>query len=138
MNPLALPQAAMLAVVGPNGPVLEPVSLPDPVPVVAAYEPERSCVKRWRLIHAATQAADIASTVYIVESGKGTEANPIIRGLFGKRPKVHELVAFKAVQFGILEWRASKASPQGACTMHKIGAVITGATVGLNLRIALK
>ena len=143
---LALPATAFLAVVGPNGPVLEPKPAVERVEATAPVQPAEDdagrCVRRWRLIHAGAQAADVATTVYAVESGKGTEANPLIRALLGKRPKAHELIAFKAVNFGLIEWQAQGALARGdskaACRAHKIGAVITGGVAALNLRVVFR
>lgn len=144
MNPLALPQAAMLAVVSPQGPALVPLDTVAP-PIerhIEAPVKTPDCLKKWRIINAAANVADVASTVYLVESGKGVEANFIPRMLFGKRPQWYELGALKAVNFGINEFIAQRALKRGdvkaACSAHKLGAIVTGGIVAWNLTVALK
>jgi len=126
---------AALAAVGPTGPVLV-----DPAPVIApAPRPDTRCLKRWRLIHAGAQVADAATTIRGIGSGKGTEANPLIRLIAGKRPDWYEIVGFKLATFGLIEWQAQRALSRGdakaACNRHKTSAIITAGVAALNLRV---
>lgn len=140
-----LSQAVMLAVVTPQGPSLAPLDTVAPAPVEHRIEaPAEQCpgLKKWRLINAAVNVADVASTTYIVESGKGTEANPIIKAAFGKRPKWYELSAVKAVGFGFNEFMAQRALRRGDCRdairSHKWGAFVTGGIVVWNMTVAVR
>lgn len=119
------------------GPVIEEplVSIAEPALILK----DRRCLARWRLINIGAQVADIGTTVAGIESGKGTEANPLMRLAFGKHPKWYELVGFKAATFALTEWQAQRALDRGdakaACRQHKVGAIITAGVAALNLRI---
>lgn len=136
--------AATFAIATPQGPALVPIdSIAPPVPE-RAVSPERQCpgLAKWRLANAAANLADIASTVYIIESGKGTEGNPLIRGIFGSRPEWYEVGAFKVAYFGFSELVSRRAMSRGDCAgavrPHKIAAIVTGGIVAWNLTIAVK
>lgn len=129
--------ALSLAAVGPTGPVL--VDEPVPVLEAAPARPDTRCLARWRLIHAGAQIADAATTIHIIESGKGTEANPLIRLIAGKRPEWWQLVGIKAAGFALTEWHASRSLRRGdaeaACRAHRRGAILTAGVAALNLRV---
>lgn len=131
--------ALALATVGPHGPVLEPgPTVAAPLPGLTTTATRR-CVSRWRLIHAGAQIADAATTIHIIESGKGTEANPLVRLVAGKRPKWFELVGIKAAGFALTEWQAQSALRKGdgeaGCRAHRTGAIVTAGAAALNLRV---
>ena len=130
--------ALALATVGPNGPVLEPEPTVS-APVAVALAADRHCLARWRLRHAGAQVADAVTTIHIIESGKGTEANPLIRLIAGKRPKWFELAGIKAAGFALTEWQSQRAFRMGdgkvACRGHRTGAIVTAGVAALNLRV---
>lgn len=100
---------------------------------------DRSCVRRWRTINYIAQAADVASTVAAIETGKGAEGNPLYKAVFGKKVTSLEVLAFKAVSIGITEWslrpvyRAGDYA--GVCTNYKISAGVIGGVALFNLRV---
>lgn len=125
--------------VGPHGPVLEPEPTVAAPPLDPSAAVARRCVARWRLIHAGAQIADAVTTIHIIAGGKGTEANPLIRLIAGKRPKWFELVGIKAVGFALTEWQAQSALRKGdgkaGCRAHRTGAIVTAGVAALNLRV---
>lgn len=104
------------------GVIAEPPRKPDK---------DERCVKRWRVANYAAHGADVAST--LVGLGRGAnEANPIIRGLFGKKPKAHELIAFKLATIGLFEF--STRNSDDKCRALKFNTALTVGVTGLNLR----
>ena len=134
----------MLAVASPQGPALVPLdSVAPPVePRMEAPAPQCPGLKKWRMANVAANVADVATTTYIIESGKGTEANPLIKAAFGKRPKWYEVGAFKLGYFGFNEFLSRRALDRGDCKgavrPHKIAAIVTGGIVAWNLTVAIK
>lgn len=100
---------------------------------------QRACVSRWRSLHYAAQAADIATTIAAIETGRGVEGNPLVRAIGGKRPNILHLLAIKAPMVGLVEWQANRewraGDYKGACQSYKIGAIVTGGIAGINLRV---
>ena len=107
----------------------------DPAaPVVKPPSPkDRQCVKTWRVINYAAHAADVASSLAAIGNG-GVESNPLIRAAFGKRPKAHEFLAFKAAGIGLFEFINRNTSPRDKCTALKINSALTFTVAGANLR----
>ena len=108
----------------------------DPRPPIKPPSPkDRQCVKTWRIINYAAHAADVASSLAAIGNG-GVESNPLIRAAFGKRPKVHEFLAFKAAGFGLFEFLNRNTSPRDKCTALKINSALTFTVAGANMRFA--
>jgi hypothetical protein len=106
----------------------------DPAPPIKPPSPkDRQCVKTWRAINYAAHAADVASSLAAIDRG-GIEGNPLIRAAFGKRPKVHEFLSFKAAGIGLFEFMTRNASPRDKCTALKINSALTFTVAGANLR----
>lgn len=86
----------------------------------------------------ALNIADAAETCYIVSSGKGHEANPLITSVLGKHPDCAALVGLK-VGFGALHWfiadRINRSDPKAAKTFQIVSIVVQGSVVGLNMRL---
>lgn len=85
----------------------------------------------------ALNIADAAETCYIVNSGKGHEANPLITSVLGKHPNCAALVGFK-VGFGALHWfiadRINRSDSAAGKAFQITSIVIQGGVVGLNPR----
>lgn len=100
---------------------------------------DRSCVRNWRRVYYAAQAADIASTIYAIESGKGREGGPLYRALFGKNVKSYEVLGLKAVMLGAFEFDIHRMTRVGdyrtPCQAYKIGGIFTGGLAMVNLRV---
>lgn len=106
----------------------------------AALEtPQERCVERWRTVSYIAQAADIATTVAAIETGKGAEGNPAYKLLFGKKVTSLEVLAFKAATIGMSEWAMRPVLRHGdyasACRNYKISAGVIGGVAMLNLRV---
>ena len=81
---------------------------PDTVEVPPRYDritappsqSDRDCVRKWRGRALLAHAADAATTVAAIETGKGREGNPLARLAFGKNVTTAEFLAFKAGAVG--------------------------------------
>lgn len=106
-------------------------------PPVLTYEKsanaERSA-KKWRNIWLAANALDLGGTIVAIESGKGREANPAAKLIFGKNIKTEEVIAFKAGGMALFALLAPK-EPENRRIHYKVGAIITGAVGAVNLRV---
>ena len=133
--------ASQMVVAGDRGPELH--DLPPRAEVFAVEAPEVStpkepkCLGPSRAFNYASQALDIASTVAAIDRG-AVEANPIITAVFGKRPKAHELILFKAIPlFGFRmldEHLVRNGKAKKACVLNIGLGVPALVAAGLNAR----
>lgn len=115
-----------------------------PVVVTEAPEPPQyqvppekvRCVRNWRRAYYAAQALDIGTTVVGIESGRGREANPVYKLIFGADVKSWHVLAMKGLTIGANEWHMSRSADfDGACRTYKISAGVIGGVALLNLRV---
>lgn len=89
------------------------------------------------IAYQALNIVDAAETCRFVSTGRAVEGNPVIVGLFGKRPNCGELVAFK-IGFGALHWfvadRFNKHDPKAAKVFQIVSIGIQGGVVAANMR----
>lgn len=138
---LALAAAAQVAVVGAHGPELRDLP-PRAERVAVAVEPkaaEPDCLKTSRIVHYTGAALDVATTIAALEgNSRLSEANPIVKGLFGPRPSPLALIGTKAVMtFGIRqfdEYLVRKGAAKHACTLNFGFGAAGLAAAGLNAR----
>lgn len=119
----------------------------DAAPVVVAEAPPQyqpppekvRCVRNWRRAYYAAQALDIGTTVVGIESGRGREANPVYKLIFGKDVKSWHVLALKGATIGLSEWATGKVlragDYAGACTSYKLSAGLIGGVALLNVRV---
>jgi len=115
--------------------------IPEPPPKVVE-DKSRQCVHTWRAINYAMNAADVATTIYAIEKRGAVESNPLVKAIFGSKPKLHEALAVKAVSMGLVEIPIRSmiraGNYRGACQGYRLGAIVTGGVVGLNLRFLFR
>lgn len=87
----------------------------------------------WQVLN----VVDTVQTCYIVESGRGTEANPILRYTLGKRPKCVELalakITFGALHFLLYEVLSDR-DIRDAERFENISLIVQGGVVAANMR----
>lgn len=83
-------------------------------------------------------AVDKGTTAYCVDRRTCTEVNPIVRGLFGKRPSEAEMAAAfvltSTVTFASITLLQDR-NPHRARRAAKLAAIVQGGIVALNARI---
>ena len=141
--------AALGAMVIPSAHAAAPgdISIVQPDPTVPDMTPfkweplpgERRCLRRWGRVYYAAQALDIATTVAAIESGRGAEANPVYKLMFGKKVSSVEVLGFKALSMGATEFMLSRTRRdgdfEGVCRSYKISAGLIGGVALLNIRV---
>ena len=111
----------------------------EPVAVYMPAPEEAECVSRWRSRAYLAHAADVASTIAAIETGRGQEGNPLVRAVFGKRPAPHEVILGKLAILAPVEiWhnaRLRRGDYAGVCRSYRITAFVIGGVAMLNFRV---
>lgn len=112
---------------------------PPTFPETAVVDKDRECVRKWRGRAMLAHAADTATTVAAIETGRGREGNPLARLTFGKNVTSGEFVAFKlgmiGLQEGVNALALTKGDYAGVCRNYRITAFVIGGVAMLNLRV---
>lgn len=97
------------------------------------FEKTQSEALKWEIAYQVLNAVDAAQTIYVIETGRGVEANP----LFGKKPKPFVIIAAKA-SWGVVHFltvsQITKKNPKLGLRVAQISVIGQGAVVGLNAR----
>lgn len=110
--------------------VFAPLALVASSPALAA---DKSDAMKWEAGFQVLSAIDAAETIYALESGKASEANP----LFGKHPSAAKVIIVKALVGGVhyaLVDRMANKNPKGALRVAQVSVMLQGTVVGLNAR----
>lgn len=109
-----------------------------PAPALASSD-AAECIDRWRARAYLAHAADAATTVAAIESGRAREGNPLARALFGRNVTSGEFLLFKAGTVAAGEAMNRIAIAQGdlagACRSYRLTAIIIGGMAMINLRV---
>lgn len=96
-------------------------------------DPTLAAAHKWEATYLALSAIDAAQTIYVLESGRGVEANPI----WGKNPSPTKIIGAK-VGLGVVQYllfrEVARKSPKGALRLAQFSAGMQGVAVLLNAR----
>ena len=121
------------------GPVYGPV---EPKPPAREWSPEdqrtRKQAKRAEIAFQALSVVDAAQTCYVISTGRGVEANPLVVAVVGKRPKCSVIFGSKSV-VGVVHWAVfdhlNNRNPKAAKVFSLVSLGAMGGVVVANLRV---